>query len=52
VVRVPVRGTKTLVRDLLKVVRTEDIPKNAAVNIMNNANGRSVRFEWSLPPAV
>ena len=46
VVRVPVFGTKTSLRDLLKVVKLEDIPKDAAVNIVTTPTGRSVKFEF------
>ena len=51
VIKLPVRGSKTLVKDLLKVVKQESIPANAAVNIMYNTDGtsRGVRFEFVTP---
>jgi hypothetical protein len=51
VVRIPVRGAKTSLKDMLKVVKTEAIPANAAVNITYNTDGtmRGVRFEWVMP---
>jgi hypothetical protein len=48
VVLLPVRGQRTLLKDMLKVVKQESIPSNAGINVLLNADGtgRRVRFEW------
>lgn len=47
VVLIPVRGMSTLLADFNRVVRTESIPRTAAVSILTKHDGsRALRVEW------
>lgn len=48
VVLIRLTGGRTLLSEVMRVLRSESIPRDAKVRILTHADGsRSLRYEWS-----